>query len=141
MIDGLKPSQRKILYAGIKKNLKDEIKVAQFGAYVAEQTHYNHGEDSLSKAIVGMSQDFYGSNNINLFMPIGQFGTLTNPKSAASPRYIFTKLNNLTKLIYKDDDNDILINKYEDNDKIEPEFYLPIIPTILVNGTSGIGTG
>lgn len=141
MIDGLKPSQRKIMFGAFKRNLKDEIKVAQFGGYIAEHTHYAHGENNLFGTIIGMAQDFVGSNNIPLFVPKGNFGSRRDPKSAASPRYIYTYLNPITSLIFRKEDERILNYLYEDTDQIEPEFYLPIIPTLLVNGTSGIGTG
>jgi DNA topoisomerase-2 len=141
LMDGLKPSQRKILYAAFKRNLKDEMKVAQFGAYVAEVTHYASGESNLSGTIVNMSQDFVGTNNINLFMPKGQFGSRQNPGASASPRYIFTHLNPITRKIYRQEDDEILNYLYEDEDQIEPNYYLPIIPMILVNGSDGIGTG
>lgn len=144
MIDGLKPSQRKIMFSAFKKlgtTEKDEIKVAQFAAYTAEQTHYNHGENSLMQAIVGMAQNFVGANNIPLLYPSGQFGSRLNPDAYASPRYIFTYLNPLTKLIFRKEDEQILNNLNEDGQIIEPEFYLPIIPTLLINGSDGIGTG
>jgi DNA topoisomerase II len=144
MIDGLKPSQRKIMFAGFKKlgtTEKDETKVAQFGAYTAEVSAYHHGEVSLMKAIVGMAQNFVGSNNIPLLYPSGQFGTRRNPDASASPRYIFTYLNPLTKLIFRKEDEQILNYLNEDGQIIEPDFYLPIIPTLLVNGSDGIGTG
>lgn len=141
LIDGFKPSQRKIMYGAFKRNLKNETKVAQFGAYVAEQTHYAHGENNMYVTIIGMAQDFTFSNNIPMFIPKGNFGSRRDPKSAASPRYIFTYLNPITNLIFRKEDEQILNYLYEDIDKIEPEYYLPIIPTLLVNGTSGIGTG
>lgn len=47
VIDGLKPSQRKVLFACFKRDLKDEIKVAQLAGYCAEHTAYHHGEASL----------------------------------------------------------------------------------------------
>jgi len=75
-MDGLKPSQRKILYASLKRGLKEEIRVAQLAGYVSEHAAYHHGEASLNGTIVGMGQNFVGSNNINLFKPIGQFGCL-----------------------------------------------------------------
>lgn len=142
MIDGLKPSQRKILYASFKKSLNSEIKVSQFSGYVSEITSYHHGENSLNEAIISMAQDYIGSNNINLLMPIGQFGTrLSGGHDHASPRYIYTQLNSITKYIFKEEDN-ILLNYLDDDGfKIEPEFYIPIIPMILVNGSIGIGTG
>lgn len=142
LMDGQKISQRKILYAAFKKNLTKEIKVAQFSGYVSENSGYHHGEASLNGAIVGMAQDYVGSNNINLFLPNGQFGTrLSGGKDSASERYIFTQLNSITKMIFNPIDNNIL--KYLDDDgfPIEPIYYAPIIPMILVNGTKGIGTG
>lgn len=141
MIDGLKPSQRKIMFGAFKRNLRDEIKVAQFGGYIAEHTHYAHGENNLFGTIVNMAQDFVSTNNINLFIPKGNFGSRRDPKSAASPRYIYTYLNPITSLIYRKEDDRILNYLYEDADQIEPDYYLPIIPMLLVNGTSGIGTG
>ena len=142
LCDGLKISLRKILFAAFKKKLNSEIKVAQFSGYVSEHSGYHHGEASLNGAIIGLSQNFVGSNNINLFSPNGQFGTrLMGGKDAASERYIFTKLNSITRIIYPEIDDNILNYLEDDGDKVEPIFYMPIIPMILVNGTKGIGTG
>ena len=142
MIDGLKPSQRKILYSGLLKNLINEIKVAQFAGYVSEKSSYHHGEMSLTGTIVGMAQNFVGSNNINLFNPNGMFGTrIEGGKDASSPRYIFTNLNALTLLLFNKKDEALLNYLNDDGTKIEPEWYVPIIPQILVNGSEGIGTG
>tara|TARA_B100000767_G_scaffold208866_1_gene195812 strand:+ start:43 stop:3522 length:3480 start_codon:yes stop_codon:yes gene_type:complete len=143
MIDGLKPSQRKILYGAIMRGLdKDEVKVAQLAGFVSDKAHYHHGEDSLNKAIVGMAQDYVGSNNINILKPNGQFGTLLdNGKDFASPRYIWTKLEDLTSIIFNKMDGPVLEKQFEDGFEIEPFCYAPIIPMILVNGANGIGTG
>jgi DNA topoisomerase-2 len=142
LMDGLKTSLRKILYCAFKRNLTSEIKVAQFGGYVSEHSGYHHGEASLMKAIVGMAQEYVGSNNINLLMPNGQFGTrLQGGDDSASERYIFTQLNDITRSIYIDDDKDVLNYLDDDGTLVEPEFYVPIIPMILVNGSKGIGTG
>jgi DNA topoisomerase-2 len=142
LMDGLKISLRKILYSAFKKNLTSEIKVAQFSGYVSEQSGYHHGEASLNAAIVGMAQDFVGSNNINLLLPNGQFGTrLQGGKDSASERYIFTQLSPLTRLIYRKEDDPILEYLEDDGFPVEPRFYVPIIPMILVNGGKGIGTG
>ena len=142
LMDGLKISQRKILFAAFKKNLKTEIKVAQFSGYVSEHSGYHHGEASLNGAIVNMAQNYVGSNNINLFSPNGQFGTrLANGKDSASERYIFTLLNPLTAYIYPEIDNKILKYLDDDGTPVEPIYYAPIIPMILVNGSKGIGTG
>ena len=76
-MDGLKPSQRKVLFACFKRKLRREIKVAQLAGYVSEHSAYHHGEAALTGTIVGMAQDFVGSNNVNLLAPCGQFGTRT----------------------------------------------------------------
>jgi DNA topoisomerase-2 len=142
VMDGQKTSQRKILYSAYKKNLTTEIKVAQFSGYVSEHSGYHHGEASLNGAIVGMAQNFVGSNNINLLVPSGQFGTrLQGGKDSASERYIFTYLNKLTRLIFPEMDDHILKYLDDDGQLVEPIFYAPIIPMILVNGAKGIGTG
>ncbi|KAJ1280587.1 hypothetical protein BS78_04G244200 [Paspalum vaginatum] len=142
MVDGLKPGQRKILFCSFKRNFVKEAKVAQFSGYVSEHSAYHHGEQSLASTIVGMAQSFVGSNNINLLFPGGQFGTRSQGgKDAASPRYIFTKLSHITRSIFPKDD-DILLNYLnEDGQKIEPTWYMPILPMVLVNGSEGIGTG
>ena len=142
LMDGLKISLRKILFSAFKKNLKSEIKVAQFSGYVSEHSGYHHGEASLNAAIVGMAQNFVGSNNINLFEPNGQLGSrLQGGKDSASERYIFTQLNKLTRLIYRNEDDSILTYLDDDGQSVEPIYYVPIIPMVLVNGTKGIGTG
>jgi len=141
-MDGLKISLRKILYSAFKKNLTTEIKVAQFSGYVSEHSGYHHGEASLNAAIVGMAQNFVGSNNINLFMPNGQFGTrLQGGKDSASERYIFTQLNKITRTLFPANDDNILTYLNDDGLLVEPVYYAPIIPMILVNGSKGIGTG
>ena len=143
LMDGLKISLRKILYAAFKKGgLKTEIKVAQFSGYVSEHSAYHHGEASLNAAIVGMAQNFVGSNNINLLEPNGQFGgRLQGGKDSASERYIFTQLNKLTRLIYRQEDDAVLSYIDDDGQMVEPIYYAPAIPMILVNGSKGIGTG
>ena len=143
LMDGLKISLRKILYAAFKKGgLKTEIKVAQFSGYVSEHSAYHHGEASLNAAIVGMAQNFVGSNNINLFEPNGQFGgRLQGGQDSASERYIFTQLNRLTRLIFRQEDDAVLSYINDDGQMVEPVYYAPAIPMILVNGSKGIGTG
>jgi len=142
MMDGLKISQRKILYSAFKKGLTSEIKVAQFSGYVSEHSGYHHGEASLNGAIVGMAQTFVGSNNINLLLPNGQFGTrLQGGKDSASERYIFTLLNSMTRNLFPSQDDNVLDYLDDDGLIVEPIFYAPIIPMVLVNGCKGIGTG
>lgn len=140
--DGLKKSLRKILFCCFKRKLFKEVKVAQLAGYVSEHGAYHHGENSLHEAIVGMAQDFVGANNINLLKPNGQFGTrIQGGKDSASPRYIHTELNPIVSDIFHPDDQEILDYLEEDGMKIEPSYYVPTIPMILINGSIGIGTG
>ena len=141
-MDGLKTSQRKILFTCLERRLVNEIKVAQLGGSVSEKSRYHHGEQSLYGAIINMAQTFVGSNNINLLEPNGQFGTrLQGGDDAASERYICTQLNKLTRLIFPEADDPILIYLEDDGTPVEPMFYMPIIPMQLINGGKGIGTG
>lgn len=142
-IDGFKPSQRKIMYVAYKHKLfTKQIKVSQLAGYVSAESAYHHGEASLTGAIIKMAQNFVGSNNINLLLPDGQFGTrIRGGKDAASPRYIFTRLSDMSPLIFNSKDECVLNYQYDDGDKIEPDMYAPIIPMILINGSRGIGTG
>tara|TARA_B110000967_G_C18874735_1_gene557645 strand:- start:688 stop:2487 length:1800 start_codon:yes stop_codon:yes gene_type:complete len=140
--DGLKPSQRKILYSCFKRKLYSEIRVAQLAGYVSENAAYHHGEASLQSAIIGMAQDFMGSNNVNLLMPNGQYGTrIMGGHDSASPRYIHTELNKIVDLIYIPSDFPLLDYNDDDGILVEPKYYVPIIPMVLVNGMNGIGTG
>ena len=140
--DGLKPSQRKVLYACFTKNLTSEMKVAQLAAYVSEKTSYHHGEVSLADTIVKLAHEFMGSNNINLLEPCGQFGTrLMGGKDASQTRYIFTKLAKNARTLFDPKDDPVLKYLDDDGKQIEPDYYVPILPTVLVNGTEGIGTG
>jgi DNA topoisomerase-2 len=142
VMDGLKTSQRKILYSAFKRNLKSEIRVAQFAGYVSEHSGYHHGEASLNDAIIGMAQDYVGSNNLAWLVPQGQFGTrLQGGKDSASPRYIHTYLQPHVSQLVPSDDFDVLTYRDDDGIPIEPDWYAPILPMLLVNGCRGIGTG
>lgn len=142
IMDGLKPSQRKILYVCRKRNITNEIKVSQLSGIVSSEAAYHHGEVSLMSTIINMAQNFVGSNTMNLLEPIGQFGTrLLGGKDAASPRYIFTKLSEHVKYLFNSNDDPILTYLEDDGMKIEPQYYVPILPLVLINGAEGIGTG
>lgn len=143
ILDGLKPSQRKALYVLIKRSSsipETGIKVSQLAAAVAEQSHYHHGEASLEATIVGLAQDYTGSNNLNYFVPLGQFGNRLSPTASAG-RYIYTKPSPALRKMFMQSDDLILEHLDEDGDIIEPKFYLPILPNILINGSEGMGTG
>lgn len=143
LCDGLKESTRKILFGCFKRKLfKDEIKVAQLAAYISEVSSYHHGETSLQQAITGMAQVFVGTNNVNLLVPNGQFGTrVQGGADAASPRYIYTVLSPLAKTVFREEDAAVLTYLDDDGQIVEPEYYIPIVPMILINGGLGIGTG
>lgn len=96
----------------------------------------------MTATIVNLAQDFVGSNNINLLMPNGQYGTREQGgKDHASARYIFTEPSALTRTIYHPADDPLLTYLKDDNDLIEPEWYMPVLPMVLINGSEGIGTG
>ncbi|CAI5531036.1 unnamed protein product, partial [Closterium sp. Naga37s-1] len=142
VVDGLKPGQRKILFSCFKRKLHSDIKVAQLAGYVSEHAAYHHGEQSLMSTIVNLAQDFVGSNNVHLLVPSGQFGTrLQGGKDAASPRYIYTRLHRLTRVIFPVADDALLDYLDDDGQRIEPKWYVPILPLVLINGSEGIGTG
>lgn len=142
LMDGFKPSQRKVLYCCLKRKLSSEIKVSQLAGYVSEHSAYHHGEVSLQNTIINMAQDYIGSNNIPLLVPSGQFGTrIMGGKDHSSPRYIFTKLQSYTTDFFQESDSSILKQLEDDGMKIEPEWYAPPLPLILINGADGIGTG
>lgn len=176
LMDGLKPSQRKVLFTCIDRNITSDMRVAQLSGYVSSHCAYHHGEASLNDAIVKMAQDFVGSNNINLLVPAGSFGSRgKNGKDAASPRYcsfmfrkaspnaatlihalfsatylwecdsirryIHTRLHEITRYVFHPDDDELLTRLEDDGVLVEPCFYVPVIPMVLVNGAEGIGTG
>ncbi|KAF4973719.1 hypothetical protein FZEAL_9246 [Fusarium zealandicum] len=142
VLDGFKPGQRKVLYACFKRNLIKDKKVVELAGYISEQTAYHHGEQSLQQTIIGLAQNFVGSNNINCLEPSGNFGSrLAGGSDAASPRYTFTRLSPFARKIFSPMDEPNLEHQDDDGKKIEPVAYAPIIPMVLVNGADGIGTG
>lgn len=146
VIDGLKPSQRKIVFSCFKRKLVKELKVAQLAGYVAEHSAYHHGEVAVSETITKMGANFVGSKNLNIIQGIGQFGTRTmKGKNASQPRYITCKLSQLAYTVFNPLDNNTLKYLTEDDGtktiSIEPVWYIPILPMLLVNGSVGIGTG
>lgn len=142
VLDGFKPGQRKVLYGCFKKNLVKEMKVSQLGGYIGEHTGYHHGEQSLVQTIIGLAQNFIGSNNINLLKPNGGFGTrAAGGKDFSAARYIFTELHEITRKIFNPMDDALYTYVQDDEQTVEPEWYLPVLPMLLVNGGEGIGTG
>lgn len=139
VIDGFKPTQRKIIFIADKvwrSGNEKPLKIFQLGGKIASDAHYHHGDGSLNGAIIGMAQSF--KNSLPLLDEIGQFGSLRSPEAGAA-RYISTKLTGNFRLLYKD--FELLENQVEEGNVIEPKFFLPIIPTVLLNGSSGIAVG
>jgi DNA topoisomerase-2 len=139
VIDGQKITARKVLFTSAKRS-NTEIKVAQLCSQVAYETAFHHGEVGIAGVICNLAQSFAGSNNVNLLEPIGQFGSRLSSIPAAA-RYIFTKLTPEFRLLFKKEDDLIIDYNYDDEQQIEPKFYVPILPVVLLNGTQGIGTG
>jgi DNA topoisomerase-2 len=142
VIDGFKPGQRKVMYACFKRNLIRDMKVVELAGYVSEHTAYHHGEASMHMTIIGLAQNFVGSNNINCLEPSGSFGSrLAGGSDAASPRYIFTRLSPFARRVFSVLDEPIYEHSVDDGRSIEPTVYCPVVPMVLINGADGIGTG
>ncbi|KAG7839161.1 hypothetical protein KL942_003523 [Ogataea angusta] len=142
VMDGFKPTQRKVLYGVYKRNLTSEIKVAQLVGYIGEHSGYHHGEASLTQTIISLAQDFVGSNNLNILKPNGGFGSrASGGKDASAARYIFTEVTPITRKVYNTLDNPLLNYLQDDEQTVEPQWYVPVLPMILVNGSEGIGSG
>ncbi len=140
LMDGLKPGQRKVISAAIDLPNNDEIKVSSLGAKAVDKKAYHHGDAALQETIVKMAQRFPGTNNVSLLAPLGTFGT-AKVKEGSAPRYIFTKLTSEFWNLFKKSDLSIVNPQYDDGDEIEPQFYIPMLPTLLINGAEGTGTG
>lgn len=139
-VDGLKPSARKVVYTIKKRNMTQEMKVSRFASSVAEQSEYLHGESSMQGVIVNLTQDFVGSNNLPLLQPNGNFGSRHIPASSAA-RYIFTQKSEEFDKMFNKADDAVLISQEFEGAVIEPKYYVPILPLLLVNGSEGMGTG
>jgi DNA topoisomerase-2 len=140
VVDGLKPSSRKVVYTMLKNNIKEKIKVSTLGSKVIGETSYLHGEKSMYDVIVGLAQDFVGANNINLILPEASFGFRHN-NEASEARYIFTCKSPIMDKLFLKEDNDVLIQQTFEGEKIEPRFFVPTLPILLINGSEGIGNG
>lgn len=142
VVDGFKPGQRKVMYTCFRRNLKKDVKVVDLAGSVSGTTDYAYGEASMQGTIIGLAQNFVGSNNINCLEPSGNFGSrLQGGADAASARYIYTRLTPFARRIFHPHDDALLKYGESDGNKIEPEMYVPILPMVLVNGADGIGTG
>lgn len=138
-IDGLKNASRKVLYTIHEKNIKDTEKVSRLASKCSEFSDYLHG-DGLWRVIVTLGQDFAGTNNIPLIQKFGAFGCRSNNEPGA-PRYIHASGSKMFFNLFNYKDDEILINQTFEGTKIEPRFYVPTIPIILVNGSEGVSSG
>lgn len=138
LVDGQKNAARKILFTVLEKNIKDKIKVSQLGSKVSEFSEYLHG--NLDGVIVNLGQDFVGTNNIALIQKSGNFGTRYEPEASAS-RYIFASASKDFFELFKKEDIPILKHQTFEGHKIEPMFYTPTLPMLLVNGSEGVSSG
>lgn len=143
VVDGLKPSHRKILYTLFNTSNSTRFqKVTSLSGEVTKFGKYMHGEASLEETIFGMMRNWAGSNNIALLKNRGGIGCrLDLGKNHAQPRYVETALNDIARYVYVKDDDPILTPTIEEGEPAEPEYYVPIVPITLINGCEGIGTG
>lgn len=139
-IDGLKMSSRKVTHTVLDKNVSKNTKISRFVSTVAEHTEYTHGEASLCGVTVGLAQNYVGANNLPLLKREGNFGTRLIPEAAA-PRYIETAKEAYLDTIFKKEDYNVLEKQFLEGREIEPRFFVPTIPMLLVNGSEGISTG
>jgi DNA topoisomerase-2 len=138
LMDGQKNASRKIIYTILQKNIKEKIKVSQLGSKVAEFAEYLHG--NMDGVIVNLAQDFVGTNNTPLLHKKGNFGTRFAQEASAS-RYIFTYGSENLFNLFKKEDNNILIKQTFEGQEIEPLFYVPNLPILLLNGSEGVSSG
>lgn len=142
VVDGLKPSQRKVIYTAFHRNLKKDMKVVELAGHISGLTNYQYGDTSLQQTIVALAQNFVGSNNVNCLEPSGNFGSRRmGGNDAASARYIYTRLSPFARRIFNAADEPLLTYHEDDGRQIEPHTYVPVVPLILLNGADGIGTG
>lgn len=142
VLDGLKPSQRKVLFTCFRLNIKKDMKVVQLAGIVSGTTGYAYGDASLQQTIIALAQDFVGSNNINCLEPSGNFGSRRlGGADAASPRYTYTRLTPFARKLFHPADDALLEGQVDEGKSIEPVNYVPILPMLLLNGADGIGTG
>ena len=141
VVDGLKISQRKVIFTAFKTmRPMVDLKTSSLGSSASALTHYKHNENSIIDTVIGLAKDFAGSNNYPLLLKEGQFGTAINNENSA-PRYIFVKRDNKLDDMFEADDREIVDYLVFDGDSIEPMYYLPKLPLIIINGTKGIGNG
>lgn len=139
-IDGLKISQRKVLYTLLDSSGDAMIKVDALAAKTAMHSLYIHGAVSLEGVAVNMAVDYTGTNNLPLLRKQGSFGSRLFPESSA-PRYIQAGISQIAKKIFSKEDISVTANQVFEGEEIEPKNYYPKLPMILINGAEGIAVG
>lgn len=134
MVDGLKPSQRFYLYSSIINSSKDFEKVSSVSGVVSKYG-YNHGETSVASTGQLMAAEW--NNNLCLIEGRGSFGTRLI-QEAGAPRYVYTRLHKNFNKYIRDLD---LSPEHPDPEHLPPQYYIPVIPLVLINGVKGIATG
>jgi len=138
LVDGQKNSSRKVLYTVLDKKIGTKIKVSQLGSKCAEFAEYLHAE--LDNVIVNMAKDYAGTNNVPLLQKKGNFGTRFTPDASAS-RYIYTYGTDECFALFNANDTPILKHQSFEGNQIEPMFYTPVLPVLLLNGSEGVSSG
>lgn len=140
-IDGLKISMRKILYTVLQKYQTGYIKSETLANITTAHTLYLHGAANLGGVINTMTESYVGANNFALFAGNDMgFGTRINPTCAAS-RYTKVALSDIAKQLFDKTDNKLLVPQYFEGSYIEPMFFMPVFPVVLLNSSEGVSTG
>lgn len=139
-IDGLKNSSRKVVHTIKKTNQKAQLKVSALASKIIDLDAYLHADTAAQGAIVTMAQNYCGSNELPVLEGVGAFGTRHTPYAAA-PRYIYVKPAKYFDFLFRKEDDANLVEQDFEGGKIEPMFYVPTLPLLLVNGSVGIGVG
>lgn len=139
--DGFKEVHRKAIWGIIQRGEnREEDTIERIGAFACSATDYHHGAVSMCDTIVKMARKYAGTNLLPLLEDSGQFGN-RNSFKPGQPRYLRTKFTKNFRLLFKKIDDLILKQKVSTDMEVEPEFFIPVLPTILINGAEGIGTG
>lgn len=140
-IDGLKLSQRKVMWTAFRRCPNDYVKTDGMCSQVQIDTAYIHGAANLEGVIDGLAASYVGSNNYALLAGnTGGFGCRISPRPSAG-RYTRVKMSDVSKKLFIQADNAILEKQYFEGQWIEPKCLAPILPVMLLNGSSGMSTG
>ena len=139
--DGLKPVQRRILYAMFREGLTPGKKYSKCAGVVGEvlKKYHPHGDSAVYDALVRLAQDF----NMRYMLVDGQgnFGSIDGD-SAAAYRYTEAKMTKIAEEMLLDIDKETVDFKTNfDETTLEPIVLPAKVPNLLINGASGIAVG